>query len=193
MERFIMTTTNVPEVRFDAGLAQPIFPRPVLKNAVLVHIPRTETGSLIPTFIKAEWGDLQVFYGDYYAIIGDEDDRKVVIYGSAKEQWENMHTPVAPGFWVKTAVPTAYQATEPCRIVTLIPSADGNIREANFVLAPGDWVVRQPGGEVQHIKQAKFAGIYFSHEEANELGLTYLPHQQFAIWAVQQVRQSVSV
>lgn len=182
---------SIPEVRFDESVAQPIFPRPVLKHAVLVRIPLTENGSEVPTFILAEWDDIQVFYGNYYGIIGLKDGKAAIIYGSARDQWEAMHTLIVPGYWVKTAVPTAYQATEPCRIVTLIPADDGNIREANFVLAPGDWVVRQPGGEVQHILARKFDGLYFSMEEAQALGLAGMSADQFAAWAVSQVRQSV--
>jgi len=167
-------------------MAMAIFPRPVSKNAVRVPIPRTEDGAEIPTFIRPEWGGVQVFYGDYYAIISSDG---VVIYGSAQEQWEAMHTLIRPGYWVKTAIPLAYRAAEACRIVTLIPSNDGDIREANFVLQPADWIVQQPGGEVQHIKAAKFGTLYFSPGEAEALGLTQMSPQRFAAWAVAQVQE----
>ncbi len=188
-----MEASDVPEVRFDEMSAQPIFPKPVLKRAALVPIPVTDGDQLLPTFIEPEWGGVQVFFGSYYGILGIVDGKEVVIYGSAKIQWENMHSSVQPGYWVKTAVPTAYRATEPCRIVTLIPQEDGSISEANFVLEPGDWIVRQPGGEVQHVKSAKFSGIYFSAEEADELSLTNMSAEQFATWALSRVKDLVGV
>lgn len=178
---------TVPEVQFDAEQAERIFPRPVLKQAVLIPIPNAEGGDELPSYIRPEWGGLQVFFGDYYGIVHNGE----VVYGSAKDQWELMHTQVEPDFWVKTAVPTAYQATEPCRIVTLIPSEFGGFREANYVLKTGDWVVRQPGGEVQHVKAEKFGDIYFSHEEAAELGLTELSNEAFAEWARTKVQARV--
>lgn len=185
-----MALPDVPEVRFDETVAIPIFPRPVPKMAVLVPIPTTSAGddeSELPTFIKPEWGGVQVFYGDYYGIVVDG----VVVYGSAKDQWEAMHTQVKPELWVKTAVPTAYQATEACRIVTLVPTDDGNVREADYTLELGDWIVRQPGGEVQHIKLAKYDGIYYSRGEAEACGLDHMTPEEFAAWAVEQVRATV--
>lgn len=180
-------TSQVPEVRFDESIAQPIYPRPVLKQAALVEIPKAEGGHELPTCLKVSWG-VQVFYGDYYLIISGGKSQ----YGSAYDQWRNMHTQVTPDYWVKTAIPTAYRATEPCRIVTLIPSEDGGIRETSFTLEVGDWIVRQPGGEVQHIKAHKFDGIYFSNEEAVELGLTVMSAEEFADWAKAQVSATVS-
>lgn len=166
----------------------PIFPRPVAKRAVLVPIPRTLGDNLLPTFIWAEWNDVQVFHGDYYLIVNDDG---VGIYGSAQEQWEHMHTRLGGILWVKTAIPLAYQATEVCDIITLIPEEDGSIREARHTLQPGDWIVRQPGGEVQHILAAKFGGIYFSYAEAQQLGLTRMTQEQFAGWAVAQARAAL--
>ncbi len=178
---------EIPEVRFDMENARPVFPRPNLKHAVYITIPHTDTQDELPTFITPEWGGVQVFYGDYYGIVQDGK----VIYGSAREQWEQMHTVVAPGYWVKTSIPTAYRATEKCRIVTLIPTDDGSIREANYVLNIGDWILRQPGGEVQHVKAEKFEGIYFSDIEIAELGLLRMTGEEFAQWATAQVRDLV--
>jgi len=175
-----MSDQEIPEVRFDESMATPIFPRPELKHAALVLMPvLAETGS-VPTFIRPEWGGIQVFYGDYYAVIKDG----VVAYGSAKVQWEAMHVQPTPGYWVKTAVPTAYQATQVCRIVTLIPDEQGTIREASHVLKKGDWIVRQPGGEVQHIKAEKYPQLYYGAEHASRLGLFEMSASDFASWAI---------
>lgn len=176
---------NLPEVRFDLDMGMPIYPRPVIKHAVLVPIPRTEDGSEIPTFIKPEWGGLEVFYGDYYAIITEG----MVVYGSAQEQWEAMHTSTSPGYWVKTTVPEAYRASERCRIVTLIPSDDGGIRETSNVVEPGDWIVRQPGGEVQRISAEKYDKIYFSQQEAEAFGFDQMSDEEFSDWAVARALQ----
>ena len=184
-----MEPPSIPEVRFDPDRAQRIFPRPVLKHAVLVPIPKSQDDADIPTFIRPEWGGVQVFYGDYYGIITGNGD--AIGYGSAREQWELMHAQIQPGYWVKTCIPTAYQAVEVCRIVTLIPSDDGGIREANFALQPGDWIVRQPGAEVQHIKAQKFPGIYFTQEEAVQLGLVNMTVSQFSDWALPPVEALV--
>jgi hypothetical protein len=180
---------GIPEVRFEAELAFRIFPRPLVKQAILVRIPLTEDGDLIPHFIKPDFGGIQVFYGDFYLLYRDGEST----YGSAKDQWELMHTLLSPGNWVKTSIPTAYLASEVCRIVTLIPSDDGGIKESNIVLDPGDWVVRQPGGEVQHIRAAKFGNYYFSQDEAEQLGLTGMTQEQFAEWALAQVRKPADV
>lgn len=181
-----MVFADVPEVHFDESIAVPIFPRPLLKMAVLVPIPHSEDGSEIPTFIKPEWGGVQVFYGDYYGIV----KHGAIVYGSAKNQWEAMHTRVTDELWVKTAVPHAYQATETCRITTLIPAGKDEVREASFTLEPGDWIVRQPGGEVQHIKAANYGHIYYSQSEAEVFGLNSMT-EEFASWAVEQAQAAV--
>jgi hypothetical protein len=178
---------EIPEVHFDVSRAQAIYPRPILKNAVLVRIPKTSDGYEIPTFIRPEWDGIQVFYGNYYAIHKNGE----VAYGSAKEQWIAMHSQVRPGLWVKTAIPYAYRATEVCRIITLIPSNDGGIKEANTILQPGDWIVRQPGGEVQHVKATNYPDIYYSQNEAGELGLTRMSSEDFVQWALTQASASL--
>ena len=191
-----MLPKDVPEVVFQEDNSSPIFPRPVPKMAVCVRVPRTQGGSEIPIFIRPEWarpgepGDIQVFYGDFYGIINPQGD---IAYGSARIQWEAMHSRISAYYWVKTVVPMAYQATEVCKIVTLIPDDSGNIKEAYYRLNVGDWVVRQPGGEVQHVKAEKFGGIYFSPEEARELGLTTMSQEAFAKWAIESVRAQALV
>lgn len=182
-----MSSESAGVTGFDEDRAIRIFPLPLEKHAALVHIPLTQDGSSIPTFIQPEWGGVQVFYGDYYAILRDGE----VVYGSAKEQWEAMHTQLLPGVWVKTGVPVAYQATEPTKIVTLIPTEDGaigSVREAVFVVQPGDWIVRQPGGEIQHIKAAKFEKLYFPPEVVTQVGLDKLSDRAFHEWVLEAVQ-----
>ena len=149
-----MAKENVPVVKFDFSKGKRIFPRPVEKTAVLVAVPLTESGDELPVFIAPEWGGVQVFYGSYYAVLNTQAG--VVAYGSARIQWENMHTQTRPGSdgskWVKTAVPTAYRADGPCQIITLIPTEGDGVREASYTLKANDLIVRQPGGEIQHVK-----------------------------------------
>ncbi len=137
--------------------------------------------------IKLETGGVQVFYGDFYVIL----QGSMVRYGSARLQWENMHTEFLPGLWVKTKVPLAYSTDRACRIVTLVEDDDGAFREMGYDLAPGDWIVRQPGGEVQHIKPHKYPEAYFSEEEALALGLYQLSAEEFAEWAIAQAHATV--
>ncbi len=175
---------DLPVVKFDDAQAVPIFPRPELKCAVLVVTPRAQDGSELPTVIWAEWGQPQMFLGDFYLIIRGG----VGVYGSAKLQWKNMHTQISSDKWVKTAVPIAYQTTRRCTVVTLIIDEDNSLREAKTVVESGDWVVKQPGGEIQHIRAAKFPKIYFLANEATELGLVDMSQADFAEWAVAQAR-----
>ena len=175
---------NLPIVRFDESIAERVFPRPELKRAAFVPIPEIE-GVELQQLIVPEWGGVQQFLGSYYAIIIDGR----VAYGSAREQWELMHVQVegSPGLWVKTGVPMAYEAMVPCRVITLILQEDSSVRETSVSLNPGDWVLRQPGGEVQHVQAAKMGRIYFSREEALQLGLVDMTNEQFAQWAISQV------
>ena len=173
----------LPVVQFDPSIAVRIFPRPELKTAAFMPIPRLEGGVELPTFIRAEWGEVQQFLGDYYVVIRDGK----VIYGSAQLQWELMHVQITPGQWVKVGIPTAYQATEPCRVTTMILLEDGALRETSVELQPGDWIVRQPGGEVQHIKAEKMPNIYFTASEVAELGLDTMTQPEFSDWALAQV------
>lgn len=182
-----MSASKLPVVKFDDTQAVRVFPRPELKTAALVSVPLLEGGVELPSFIVAEWGGIQQFLGDYYAIIRDGE----VVYGSAQVQWDLMHTMLSPGVWVKTGIPTAYQATEPCRITTLILLEDGAVRETSVELEPGAWIMRQPGGEVQHVREEKMPKIYFTQEEAETLGLTEMDQATFATWALRQATLQV--
>ena len=166
-----------------------IYPRPELKQAVLVVIPEPATNAddLLPTFIQTGWGQVMTFFGSYYGVVVNG----VIDYGSAKIQWENMHTLLdqTRGLWVKTGIPQAYQIQRPSRLTTMTP---GNPRETVYTFRPGDWLVRQPGGELQHIKFEKIDGIYHTDVEAHALGLNQMSPEQFADWAVAQASAKLS-
>lgn len=186
-----MKSDGIPRVNFDDGRAFPIYPKPVAKHAALVRVPMTDDGFEVPTLIKPEWGGIQNFLGDYYAIIRADG---VVRYGSARLQWEAMHTRLAPAYWVKTAVPLAYRATEVCRVVTyVLDQAGDTTREVSCRLEPNDWIVKQPGGEVQHITESKYREAYFSQAEAEALGLPAMSAEEFAAWALAEARPFVPV
>ena len=177
---------DLPAVVFDEDRARFIYPIAEPKLAVLITIPKAEDGQELPTTLQPLAGGLQVFYGSYYGIVNEEGN---VRRGSAKAQWENMHVKVGPGYWVKVTLPRAYQSDQTCRIVTLIPSPDGDIvREHNDIVDPGDWIVRQPGGELQYIRAAKFSKFYYSQEGAEERGLHLMTPAEFSAWAIEQAR-----
>lgn len=181
---------NLPEARFDESLAVRCFPRPVVKWAVLVPIPEE-----FPTFIRPEWDDTglnpQVFFGDYYLIL---DGRGRGRYGSAADQWRNMHRslPLERSFgdripamgWVKVLVPEGHEVAFDCELVTLIPTESGEIRESRKAITAGTLVLRQPGGEFQFVRNEDRAAIYYSAAEAEELGLNAMSADEFAEWAL---------
>jgi hypothetical protein len=145
-----------PELKFDDNKARPRFPIPILKHAVLVPV---QDG--YPTHIRPEWDDTglspQVFIGSWYAMLNKDETE--VRYGSAKDQWENMHIAVEAtdrhfSGWLKVLVPTGYHTDEIHDIVTLINDENqpGGFREARKTIAEGTLVLKQPGGEIQHVR-----------------------------------------
>jgi len=184
-----MAKAELPEVVFDDARAVRLFPRPEPKMAVRIFIPRSESGEELPTAIKPKAGGLQVFYGDFYGLVDEVGD---VRRGSAKDQWEVMHVKVDPLHWVKVLTPQGYVAAEPCKIVTRILGQNGDIIPEHFdVVNPGDWIVKQPGGELQYIRAAKYPKFYFTQEEAEERGLGGMGSEEFAAWAVEQARRLI--
>lgn len=185
-----MDASELPEIVFDDTRALTLYPRPEPKQAVLILIPRTEDGDELPTFIRPRAGGLQVFYGNFYGLI---DADGIVRRGSAQAQWEAMHVMVKPGYWVKVTTPHGYQATETCRIVTLIPAENGGeVREHSDIVNPGDWIVRQPGGELQYIRAAKYSTFYYTQPEAESAGLHLMTPDLFAAWAIEQARALIA-
>jgi hypothetical protein len=174
---------SVPTIDFDRAKAQPLFPQPLVKHAILIQVPKGVQGFQIPSSLDSSWGG-QVFVGDFYAIIpfGEEVTR----YGSAKLEWEGMHVRLRPRYWVKTGVPTGYQVDRACRVKTRIPTHGTSVEETTAEMRKGDWVLVQPAGEIQHVQHEKFPGIYFMPEQAAALGLARMTPEQFRDWAVRQ-------
>ena len=177
-----------PELNFEENKAKPRFPIPILKHAVLVPV---QDG--YPTHVRPEWDDTglnpQVFIGSWYAMLSQDGSQ--VRYGSAQKQWENMHIPVAatsrhPKGWLKVLVPTGYHTEETLDVVTLIDdrSQSTGFREARKTIGAGTLVLKQPGGEIQHVRPEDEECTYFSEAQASYLGLPNMPVEQFATWAV---------
>lgn len=183
-----MATIN-PELVFEDERATPRFPIPVIKHAVVVPVHEN-----FPSFIQPEWDDdghnPQVFIGNYFLILDDDGRGR---YGSAYDQWINMHRqiPPTPGqtatSWVKTTVPMGYHTGEDLDIVTMIPDPNivGGIQEARKTIGGGTLVLRQPGGEIQHVRRADEEKTYFSSHTAEMLGLTSMTLVEFDIWAIE--------
>lgn len=179
-----------PEFQFDDTRATPRFPIPVVKYALLVPV-----ADGYPTHIKPEWDQdgtsPQVFIGSWYAMVDRTEGR--VRYGSAQDQWENMHTRVNPGErhpeggWVKTLVPVGYHVDQALDLVTMIPdpSMPQGFAETRKAINPGTLVLRQPGGEIQHVRPADEVSTYFSSAQSEHIGLDRLPIEEFSAWAVQ--------
>lgn len=184
-----MDVSQLPEAVFDDSRAMRLFPKPAPKMAVLTLVPRTDDGKELPTFIKPRAGGVQVFYGNYYSLI---DHEGVVRRGSAEAQWEAMHARVGPYHWVKIVTPQGYVADRRCRIVTLIPAENGDtVEEHNDEVNLGDWIVRQPGDELQYIRLPKYPSFYYSQAEAEALGLVDMTAEEFSTWAVERAHAMI--
>ncbi len=179
-----MSETETPVVTFDETRAVRIFPRPELKEAVYVSVAKLDNEFELNTYLRPEWGGVQQMMGDFYAII----KHGRVVYGSARLQWESMHYQISEDEWVKVGVPLAHPVTERCRVITLILQDDATLKEASVELQPGDWIVRQPGGEVQHIMKEKLRQIYFGADEIVEHGFDDMSDEQFRDWVLEHIR-----
>lgn len=178
---------DLPEALFDENRASTYYPKPVVKRASLVPVTND-----FPTFIRPEWDDTglhpQVFYGSYFLILDENGKGR---YGSAYDQWMNMHRQVAPQadptLWVKVLPPVGYHIDEACVLVTMIPTEDGKgIRESRKAIKPGTLVLKQPGGEFQFVQPKDESKTYYPPEEAHQLGLPNMTVEQFGSWAMSQ-------
>ncbi len=190
---------NLPELEFDHTRAKPVYPIPVVKFAVRVLIPHE-----FPTFIRPEWDDPgtepQVFFGDYYLILGRNGHGR---YGSARIQWEHMHRRIPldrlvggiPAMaWVKVLPPIGYAVTQACDVVTMIPTEKlGEFRESRKTIRPGTVVLQQPGGEIQFVRPENLASTYYTDKAASQLGLTSMTPAEFEAFAKEQAMQSLLI
>lgn len=179
---------DIPRLEFDEATARTFFPRPVPKNALLFAPPIPEGGGEQATNIRPKWGGVQSFFGQFY-VVGSGSE---VGYGSAKIQWELMHRQIdperLPALWVKVTPVMAYLATGRAMLYTFVHDPSGGTRETGVEVSPGDWVVQQVGLEVQRIEPSDFSRLYFTEQEAADLGLT---RETFDQWAIRQARESI--
>lgn len=146
-----MSLTDTTFIQFDDAKAKTYRPIPQLKIGKIVEKPDDEV-----TTITASWGTMD-FHGSYVQVYDRETGEPD--YGCALDEWLAMHERVEgePDGWVKTASVQAYQTDHAGTLVTRL--AGGSFETIASVVA-GDWIVRQIGGEVQHIKEAKFPQLY---------------------------------
>lgn len=132
---------------FDDDRAAPYQPdRSFVKTAIALEpVPPDAT-----TVIRTSFGE-QTFRGRFYLVAeGDES------YGAAPAEFERAHRMTAPNQWVKIEPVRAYQATEACLIETFI----GSLSETKVIAQPGDWIVKQPTGEVMVVEATAFDSRY---------------------------------
>jgi hypothetical protein len=118
-----------------------------VKTAILVRL--VDPSDTVT--IRAPFGP-EGMRGEFYIVASEEGS-----YGASRTEFEDSHIEVEPNRWVKHATVDAYEATEACRVDTHL--ADGT-HEASVEVRPGDWIVRQPAGEVMALDPAAFALRY---------------------------------
>jgi dTDP-4-dehydrorhamnose reductase len=89
--------------------------------------------------------------GDFYVVAEGTNT-----YGASRSEFEATHKQVAPNRWIKRESVLAYQATERCKVQTML----GEQVESDVVAEVGDWIVRQPAGELIVVKSAEFSERY---------------------------------
>jgi hypothetical protein len=132
-----MSPDDLPIHTFDERRARRYRPNPAMtKTAILVEL----ADPTATVEIRASFGETQRMSGSFYVVA--EGDRS---YGSGREEFERAHTRVGPNQYVREADVLAYRASEACRVETVLSD---DTRESTVVARPGDWIVRQPRGEV---------------------------------------------
>lgn len=133
--------------RFDEARADRFRPRPSFaKTALLVEVAEPDD----VTTIEAPFGR-QTFRGPFYVVA--DGDRT---YGAARDEFEASHRRLDDGRWEKTASVLAYRTGDRCTVETRV----GEQLEATTTAEPGDWIVRQPGGEVMVVRPDEFEARY---------------------------------
>lgn len=152
-------TVEVP--KFTTRNSKEYRPTKLVKTARLVDT-KPDGSPLGPndeTTIVPEWGGEQKFRGPYMEVLGGDGKPA---YGSALDEWNqnNERVPGTEQGWVKVTPVTAYQHKgEPRAVETVLK--DGT-KETKNVANDGDWIVRQPNGEVQVVKDSEFRSRYES-------------------------------
>jgi hypothetical protein len=153
-----MTPDDLPLHTFEERKARRYRPNPELaKTAILVEL----TDPTASVEILASFGESQTLSGAFYIVAEGGGS-----YGSSREEFERSHTQVAPNQYVRAADVLAYRATEPCRVETVLSDAT---RETTVVARPGDWIVRQPRGEVLVIAEDAEVGFAQRYDVAHPL------------------------
>jgi hypothetical protein len=132
---------------FDDERARTYPPNPdFTKTAILVDLADE---SAITT-INTRFG-IQRMRGPFYVVAENTHS-----YGASRAEFEQSHIAVAPNRWMRSEPVLAYPADRRCTVETFV---DGG-REASTVAEPGDWIVRQPSGEVMVVAPTSFAERY---------------------------------
>lgn len=144
-------TDTTAIIQFDGMKAKTYRPIQQLKIGKIIEKPDGEV-----TTITASWGTMD-FHGSYVQVFDRETGQPD--YGCALDEWLAMHERVEdePDGWIKTASVQAYQTD---RAGTLVTRLAGGSFETVAPVEVGDWIVRQIGGEVQHIKADTFPKLY---------------------------------
>lgn len=142
-------TSSPPEHVFDEALARWYLPRhDHVKTAILVVVADPDA----VTVIRTSFGE-QTMRGAFYAVSEGNGS-----YGATQEQFERTHERLSATTWRKSAPVLAYPADGACRVDTYV----ADTREASIVARPGDWIVRQAGGEVMVLSPEAFEERYQS-------------------------------
>ena len=141
-----MVDEPAPHV-FDDARARTYLPNPgFTKTAILVDV----TDESATTTLNTRFG-VQRMRGPFYVVAEDAHS-----YGASRAEFEQSHVAVAPNRWMRSEPVLAYPADRRCTVETLV----GAGQEASTVAEPGDWIVRQPSGEVMVVVPASFAERY---------------------------------
>lgn len=143
-----MSGSGPPRHRFRADLAESYVPDPdFAKIAVLV----TPTDPTHVIELRAPFGP-QRMRGAFYAVAEGEGS-----YGAAREEFEAHHQRVGPSRWIKRGRVEAYRALSRCIVHTVLSNG---MDETTVEADQGDWIVRQPDGELTVLDAASFAERY---------------------------------
>lgn len=102
-----------------------------------------------PADYKVPWGD-QSFDRPHMAVQCD------MPYGIHLDEFESTHIQVGEDLYVKSAKIRALQLTEETEIITMVSGEE----ESRSLVPAGEWIVRNPGGEVYPVPDEEFRSKY---------------------------------